>query len=148
MQLKGERIDLRALLERVLDDHADLGQDVLLAPGDALMLEADPKVLRRAFANLIDNALKYGQQAHVTVRREPNHAVVMIQDRGPGISEADRSHVFEPFFRGEPSRNRSTGGAGLGLAIVQSALRAHGAEINLVNAEAGGLLVLVRLPLC
>jgi two-component system, OmpR family, sensor kinase len=147
MQLQRERIDLRALLESILDDHIDLGHNVALTRGTAVMLQADPQVLKRLFANLIDNALKYGFQALVTVRSETTHAVVSIADLGPGISDADRKRVFEPFFRGEPSRNRATGGAGLGLSIVQSAIRAHRGEIDLINAESGGLVVHVRLPI-
>ncbi len=147
MQLKRERMDLRALLESILDDHVDLGDDVLLVAGDAVMLSGDPQVLRRLFANLIDNALKYGSQARVSLQLDAGQALVFVVDRGPGISEIDRERVFEPFYRSEPSRNRNTGGAGLGLAIVRSAVRAHGGEITLSNTKAGGLMVQVRLPL-
>jgi two-component system, OmpR family, sensor kinase len=146
MQLACEALDLRLLLESIVDDHIDLAQDVALAPGPSLILYGDAQVLRRLFANVIENALKYGAQARLSVERIGAEALVRIIDRGPGISEADRAHVFEPFYRGEPSRNRATGGAGLGLTIVQAAVRAHGGTIALRNLNPG-LEVLLRLPI-
>jgi len=81
------------------------------------------------------------------VFRHEGNAVVEIDDNGPGIPPADRERVFEPFYRREPSRNRKTGGAGLGLAIVRSIARGHGGDVALFNRVGGGMTARVQLPL-
>jgi two-component system, OmpR family, sensor kinase len=78
---------------------------------------------------------------------DAGHAVVEIDDDGPGIPPADTERVFEPFYRREPSRSRQTGGIGLGLAVVRSIARGHGGDVNLINRVGGGLTARVQLPL-
>ena len=97
--------------------------------------------------NLVENALKYGHVARGRVFAEGDMAIIEIDDDGPGIPSAELERVFEPFFRGEPSRNRETGGIGLGLAVVRSLARAHGGDVTLVNRPEGGLRACVRLPI-
>jgi signal transduction histidine kinase len=141
-----EPLDLALLVEGVVDDAADLGADVTLVKADAAIVEGDPLMLRRLFANLVSNALHYGKGARVSVIREDGRAVVEVADDGPGLSAFDIARVFEPFYRAEGSRNRATGGIGLGLAIVKAAAEAHGGEVSLHNRAEGGLAARVWLP--
>jgi signal transduction histidine kinase len=102
--------------------------------------------LRRLFANLLENAVKFGGRARARVFRDAAYAVVEIEDDGPGIPPTDIERVFEPFYRREPSRSRKTGGIGLGLAVVRSIARGHGGDVMLVNRAGGGLTARVHLP--
>ena len=138
--------DLAAILRTLCDDAADRGADVAFTGPDHVSLRLRPVAAKRAFANLIDNALKYGGAARVTLRDAPAAAVVSVEDDGPGIPEAAMAAVFEPFQRLEESRNRGTGGSGLGLTIARRAVEGHGGTIALANRPGGGLLVTVRLP--
>ncbi|WP_439534728.1 sensor histidine kinase [Polymorphobacter sp.] len=142
-----ERIDLRSVVEGIVEDHSDAGVAVTLAPGGDIVVHGDLLGLRSIFNNLIDNAAKYGGRAVVSIGRHDCHAVVLVDDEGAGLAEGDLERVFEPFYRGEPSRNRGTGGMGLGLAIVRSVARAHGGEVTLHNLPSGGLRARVLLPL-
>lgn len=142
-----DKVDLALLIEGVVDDLADLGRDVRLTGTEPTTIEGDPLLLKRLFANLINNAVTYGRRAEVSLTVEPHWAVVEIGDEGPGLSESDLERVFEPFYRAETSRNRSTGGMGLGLAIVRAAAGAHGGEVRLSNRDQGGLCAQVRLPI-
>jgi two-component system OmpR family sensor kinase len=106
-----------------------------------------PLALRRAIVNLVENALKYGARARLRLGTADRNAVLDIDDDGPGIPEAQQQQVFEPFFRLEASRNRDTGGIGLGLATAQAIALDHGGEITLSNRRGGGLRATLRLPL-
>lgn len=141
------RLDLRSLAETVVDDYADRGEPVTLAPGEALVAEGDAVALKAALDDLVGNALRYAGDAAVRVAREDGHAVVEVRDHGPGVPEDDLPRVFEPFFRGERSRNRDTGGIGLGLASVRGMARAHGGDATLANHPGGGVLARLVLPL-
>lgn len=140
------RIDLASLLESLCDDHADAGRPARYAGPARAALAARPVALRRAFANLIDNALRYGEAADVTLSETAELLIVEIADRGPGIAPELREKVFEPFFRIEGSRSRDTGGTGLGLAVARSIVRGHGGDITLDDRPGGGLVVRVELP--
>ena len=106
--------------------------------------------LKRALTNLVGNALKYGQAARI--RLEPpsgrqNPVVrLFVEDDGPGVPEESQEAVFQPFRRLETSRNRETGGTGLGLPIARNILRAHGGDVTLENRAEGGLRAVVTLP--
>ncbi len=114
---------------------------------DSLIVNAGETGLKRAFANLLDNARKYGGAARVGVVADGGHAVVTIDDDGPGIPESELERVFAPFYRVESSRNRETGGTGLGLSVARSVMRAHGGDIALTNRSSGGLSALVTVPI-
>ncbi|MEO0681909.1 MAG: ATP-binding protein, partial [Pseudomonadota bacterium] len=103
--------------------------------------------LRRIVANLADNAVRYGRAAHLGLTTEGAEAVLTVDDEGPGIPPERRALLLEPFTRGEGSRARRTGGAGLGLAVVRSLAEAHGGIVHLGDAPGGGARVTVRLPL-
>ena len=110
------------------------------------IIEGDPVALKRLVSNLVENALKYGGRARGRAFSEDGMAIIEIDDDGPGVPPADLERVFEPFYRGEPSRNRETGGMGLGLAVVRSLARAHGGDVTLANRLGGGLRATVKLP--
>jgi signal transduction histidine kinase len=144
-------LDLVALIRTVLDEAADAAPEcaerLTYAGPERLLLTARPIALKRALANLIANAMKYGDGAAVRLRPPADHlAVIEIEDRGPGIPDDDMERVFQPFQRLEASRNRETGGSGLGLPIARNILRAHGGDVTLTNRPGGGLRVIVSLP--
>jgi signal transduction histidine kinase len=140
------RTDLTALVASLVDDMADAGLKVSMAPAEPIVLECQPGGLRRVFANLIDNAVKYAGSALVTIAVAGTSVHIDIDDEGPGIPEAELQRVFEPFRRLEQSRSRETGGTGLGLSIALSIVEAHGGEITLANRSGGGLRARVSLP--
>jgi len=142
-----QRVDLRLLVESVVDDQADVGHDVTLAGGESVIIEGDPLSLRRLVVNLVDNALKYGERARLRLKSGPHSCTLEIDDDGSGITEALQQRVFEPFFRAETSRNRDTGGIGLGLTTVRAIVLDHGGHVDLRNRKEGGLRVIVSLPL-
>jgi two-component system, OmpR family, sensor kinase len=145
----GERtpLELSSLVESLCDEMAETGAKTEVEPGEKVVLEGDPMALRRLVANLLENAVKFGGRARARVFSDEGHAVVEIDDDGPGIPPADSEKVFEPFYRREPSRNRQTGGIGLGLAVVRTIARGHGGDVNLINRAGGGLTARVVLPL-
>lgn len=122
----------------------DIRSDV--AVGGSIVL-GDRLALRRIVANVTDNAIKYGGAAHLTTMTEGATVVLMVDDEGSGIPAAEREGVFQPFTRLEPSRNRGTGGAGLGLAVARSLAEAHGGTIVVDDAPGTGARVIVRLPI-
>lgn len=141
------RLELSSLVESIADEMHDTGADVTAETRGPVVVEGDPIALRRMVSNLLENAVKFGERARARVYAEDGAAVIEVEDDGPGVSPADRERVFEPFFRGEPSRSRETGGAGLGLAVVRSVARAHGGDAVLENRPGGGLVARARLPI-
>ena len=137
--------DLAALLQSIADDMSDAGLPVTMAPTEPLIYECRPNALKRALTNLIDNAIKYGKSALITVHAVSKGIEITIDDEGPGIPEQELSRVLEPFYRLEHSRNQDTGGIGLGLAIAQSIVQSHGGELILSNRREGGLRAAIRL---
>ena len=144
-------IDLAELLRTILDDAADARPDLQ----DALNYEGLPHLaiharslsMKRALTNLVNNAVSYAASARVRLLPPENRMIVVqIEDNGPGIPPSELERVFEPFHRGEPSRNRETGGVGLGLPIARNIIRAHGGDITLANRAEGGVRATVTLP--
>ncbi len=144
-------IDLAELARTVLDEAADARPDqpntLAYAGPDHLAVRVRPVSLKRALMNLVTNALKYGDAARVTLSPPAGGLLhLAVDDDGPGIPDAELERVFQPFQRLEPSRNRETGGMGLGLPIARNILRAHGGDVTLANRPGGGLRALVTLP--
>jgi protein-histidine pros-kinase len=139
------RVDVEALLRRLLLDYEPLGGAIALS-GTCAGVDARPAALRRALGNLVDNALKYGKEVTVELADSPAHASIRVCDRGPGIPPEDLQRVTYPFYRVESSRNRETGGAGLGLAIAKDIVEGQGGELLLENRGGGGLCATIRLP--
>ena len=152
-------LDLAELLRTVLDETGDVHQPETAAKlayrgSPHLTVRARPLALKRALTNLVSNAVIYGGCARIGLNPPANGTVVIeVEDDGPGIPPADLERVFEPFYRGEPSRNRETGGVGLGLPIARNILRAHGGDVALANRPpasaggcSGGVKAIVTLP--
>ncbi len=142
------RVDVDAFLDSLAFDYRDGGQAIEVEGKVGAPIETRPQALRRILMNLIDNALKFGNEVRVAVSREAGgNLAIAVQDRGSGIPEADLERVMQPFYRVETSRNRGTGGTGLGLAIAQQLARAMGGHLVLSNREGGGLQATLTLPL-
>jgi signal transduction histidine kinase len=143
-----ERVDLGALVQSLVDDLAEAGLPVRSAgePAGAVVL-AQPAALKRVLDNLIGNALRYGGSARVTVGVKTGEVDVSIDDNGPGIAPEQLDAVFQPFFRIESSRNRDTGGAGLGLYIARDLAQREGGRLTLANRVEGGLRARLVMPL-
>jgi signal transduction histidine kinase len=140
------RLELSSLLESVVDDMADTGADVAVEKAEKVVIDADSLALRRLLTNLIENAIKYGARARCTLLVHDRLAEIDIEDDGPGVPAPELNRVFDPFYRREPSRNRQTGGIGLGLSVARSIARAHGGDVALQNRPQGGLRAKVTLP--
>lgn len=143
---KARSTDLAALLQSLVDDHADLGGDASYEGPDRSIFTCRPIALKRALNNLIDNALKYGETAKVRLSEDAVGVEILVDDSGPGIPENNLENVFTPFVRLEASRNRETGGTGLGLSVARTIVHAHGGQLSLVNRPDGGLRAVMRLP--
>lgn len=139
-------VDLAALADTVVEELRGLGQPVEMAPGPRLTARIRPNLLRRALRNLVENAVKYGGSATVSVSRDADRLAIAVADRGPGIPEAELGRVQEAFYRIEPSRSRATGGSGLGLTLARAAAQAHGGGLELANRPEGGLVARIWLP--
>ncbi len=139
-------VDLNALVDAVVADFHDLGQDVTFEESGRLRLKLRPSLMRRAVRNLIENAVKYGHAADVRIDARANDVAIIVADQGPGIAPDQLETVFDPFIRLESSRNRDTGGIGLGLALARSIVREAGGDIRLANRPEGGLAATITLP--
>jgi signal transduction histidine kinase len=148
--LSQEMVEFAALVRSEADDRRAQGDTVDVtsegAVDDAIVL-GDRLALRRVVANIVDNAIKYGHLVHARMSLGQNTIAVTVDDEGPGIPADRRQAMLEPFNRLETSRNRSTGGAGLGLAVVRSLVEAHGGTIEIAAAPSGGARVIVELPI-
>ncbi|WP_367874125.1 ATP-binding protein [Luteolibacter sp. Populi] len=139
-------LDMHALLESLCEDLALLGWDVAFTGEGPLPWRFRADALRRALRNVIENAVRYGSRARVSTELNATSLEIFIDDDGPGIDEAERERVFTPFVRLESSRNRGTGGTGLGLTIARTILRNHGGDLSLANRQGGGLRAILHLP--
>jgi signal transduction histidine kinase len=145
-----ELVEIAPILAREAEDRQRVGATVSLtmaAAARGAQLIGDALALRRLFANVTDNAVTYGGEARIGADVEGDDVVVAIDDNGPGIRAEQREMVFEPFVRLEESRNRRTGGAGLGLAIARNVAETHGGSLTLETAPGGGTRAVIRLPL-
>lgn len=149
--LDEELIDLVEFLKGDVGDMQRSGLPVTLLPlpsGEVTVL-ADRLALRRMVGNLVDNAVKYGERAEVGLSVDGACAVIAVTDEGPGMEPGRSLELMEPFARGEPSRARQTGGAGLGLSIVRTLVEAHGGSVTIDNPHSGsgrGTIACLRLP--
>lgn len=139
-------LDLSALLESMVDDYAEIGEEIELRVAESLKISGRPQALRRAIGNLVDNGLKYGGRVSVEVTQQDGRLLIAVDDDGPGLPDGELERVFEPFYRLESSRSRETGGVGLGLAIVRQIARRHAGDVLLSNLPGGGLRAQLWLP--
>ncbi|MEZ5696513.1 MAG: ATP-binding protein [Sphingomonadaceae bacterium] len=142
-----ENAELTALAASVVEEFEDMGEPVTLADSPRLAAPVHLTWLKRALRNLVSNAVRYGGSAEVSASRDGGMAVLAVEDHGPGIPEGRIDAMMEPFARGEASRNRTTGGAGLGLAIARAIADQHRGVLVLSNRPEGGLRAELRLPL-
>jgi signal transduction histidine kinase len=141
-----EMLDLGALLQSIVNDCEDAGGIASLRTVGQLTVRGRLLALKRAFTNLIQNAIRHGGSAEISARAAADDIEVNIEDRGPGISPDKLESVFEPFITLDGVRGQKAGGHGLGLSIARSHLQLHGGEVSLSNRAGGGLSVRVRLP--
>lgn len=140
--------DLHALLDSLVCDYVDAGRPVRLTGQVAQPITTRPMVLRRIVTNLTDNALNFAGEVEIAAEAEtPDRVTISVCDRGPGIPADELDRVLQPFYRLEGSRNRETGGAGLGLAIAHQLARALAGTLTLSNRQGGGLEVRLSLPI-
>lgn len=140
-------LDIGALVGSLCEDWSDTGRDVTVHGQPRSPYNAHPRALRRCLDNLVENALRYGERARISIEDDETALRIAVRDDGPGIPEQDLERVFEPFFRLEQSRNRDSGGTGLGLSIARNIARWHGGDIHLRNAPGGnGLIAELVLP--
>ena len=146
---EGEEVrsaDIAAMLQTLCGDAEDMGRTAIYEGPSQARLLCRAIALKRAFANVIDNAVKYGASVRVALADLGGELVVHVDDAGPGVPEEQLESVFQPFYRLEQSRNRGTGGSGLGLAIARQAIGRHGGSVTLENLAGGGLRASIRLP--
>jgi signal transduction histidine kinase len=139
-------IDFTALISSLKEDAEEAGHTVTVSGDARSPVLGRAQALKRCLQNLIDNALAYGRRADITLRDEGGALNIAISDDGPGIPQDDIERVFEPFYRVEGSRNRNTGGSGLGLSIARNIAQAHGGSVRLRNLARGGLEATLRIP--
>ncbi|HEV2598172.1 ATP-binding protein [Sphingopyxis sp.] len=141
-----ERMPLRDLIGELAADYQERGKDVTVSGVAGVAVLARPMLLKRALRNLADNALAYGQRGRLSVTAEAGRARIIVSDDGPGLTEEQIRTLVEPFARGEQSRNRATGGAGLGLSIARDIAEGEGGSLALCNRPGGGLDAIIELP--
>jgi signal transduction histidine kinase len=148
-----QRADLAALLGEAVESFAmraaSRGVEVRLRAGGSAVLQIEPAKIARVLNNLVDNALRHtppGSAIEVSLSSFPDEYRVSVRDHGDGLSAADLPRVFDRFYRGEKSRSREFGGAGLGLAIARGIIDAHGGRIWAANASDGGAIFTFTLP--
>ncbi|WP_306029989.1 ATP-binding protein [Stappia sp. MMSF_3263] len=141
------RTDLGGFIDAIAEDYRDMGRPVAFdPPAGRIVVSCRPLSLKRALRNLIDNAVRYGGEAELSLHAGAGSVRIAVADRGPGIPEDRLNDVFEPFVRIEESRSEETGGIGLGLSIARSIVHAHGGTLELVNRPQGGLEARIMLP--
>ena len=141
-----ERVGLRTLVGELAADYHERGKDVAVAEIANADVMVRPMLLKRALRNLVDNALAYGVRERLSVVVDGGQARIVVSDDGAGLSDEQIRTLIEPFARGEQSRNRATGGAGLGLSIARDIAEGEGGTLTLGNRDGGGLDAVIALP--
>ena len=142
-----EAVDLAALMTSVAEEFEDLGEPVTVEDPQRIVASVQVTWVKRALRNLVSNGVRYGNGAELSLLAENGFAILRVDDNGPGIAPHKIEDMLQPFARGEASRNRATGGAGLGLTIARAIAEEHGGELTLSNRPKGGLRAEIKLPL-
>jgi signal transduction histidine kinase len=142
-----QTIDISVLVQDIVEDYAETGAPVTLTSFERSPVACRPVLFRRALRNLIDNAISYGKAAQLSVSKIGADVLVRVEDEGPGMSEEALVFATRPFMRGDASRSRQTGGAGLGLTLADAIVKTHGGSLELANRKSGGLAATIKLPL-
>ena len=138
--------DVTALIMTIVEEFEDLGADVRLTSTGRSQSTLRPHMFKRLLRNLIENAVKYGERARLSVELVPGEVVIQVDDDGPGLAAGVIDRLLKPFERLDMSRNSLTGGAGLGLSIAKMIADVHGATLHFQNRRDGGLRTTIRLP--
>jgi signal transduction histidine kinase len=140
-------VDIASSLQLITDQFTDMGHSVSYVGPEHVMATVRPDDLHRSVTNLVENAVKFGAEATVRLVASPDAVIIEVEDDGPGISDARKEVMLEPFVRGDDARNMDeASGFGLGLSIARSIVLAHGGELSLNDREPHGLIVRIRLP--
>jgi signal transduction histidine kinase len=139
-------VNLYSLLSSIVDDFSDQGEESSLECDSKITLSVRRLSMKRALTNVINNALKYGHSAKVSVEETDQNILIHVEDRGPGIPEGSVAEALKPFVRLEASRNKDTGGSGLGLSITETIVQAEGGKLLFKNLSPKGLRVTLSLP--
>ena len=141
-----EKVDLTIMAATLIDAACDMGHDARFDAPDNVEAFVRPVAIRRSLSNLIDNAIHYGGNVRLSMTTAGKEIVILVDDDGPGIPAADMDDVMQPFVRLDSARARNTGGMGLGLAVVNDAIRAEDGTLTLINRPQGGFRAMIRLP--
>jgi signal transduction histidine kinase len=139
-------VDLHSLLSSIVDDFVDQGQKITLQCDADIVLNVRRLSMKRALSNVINNAIKYGHSADVSVKEYRDSILIHVDDQGPGIPDHLLADALKPFVRLEASRNKDTGGSGLGLSISETVVQAEGGKLMFENLRPKGLRVTISLP--
>lgn len=140
-----QQLDLQALIESLVENAQDNGDDVQ-CEGHCRPIATQAMALRSSLHNLIDNALRYAGSASVIIEDSDQRVRISVIDHGPGIAPQLHERIFEPFYRLEGSRNRNSGGVGMGMTIAREAARRMGGELYLAQTPGGGLTAILDVP--
>jgi signal transduction histidine kinase len=140
-------VDIASSLQLITDQFSDMGHKVTYDGPEHAMATARPDDLHRSITNLVENAVRFGAEATIRLRISPDSLTIDVEDDGPGISDARKEVMLEPFVRGDDARNMNeASGFGLGLSIARSIVLAHGGALSLNDREPHGLIVRILLP--
>jgi signal transduction histidine kinase len=140
-------VDIAITLELVTDQFADMGHRVAYDGPAHAMATVRPDDLHRSVTNLVENAVRFGASATIRLGVSSDTVTIEVEDDGPGISDARKEVVVEPFVRGDDARNMDeAAGFGLGLSIARAIVLAHGGELSLNDRQPHGLIVRIELP--
>jgi signal transduction histidine kinase len=140
-------VDIASMLQLVVDQFTDMGHKVAYDGPEHAMATLRPDDLHRSITNLVENAVKFGAETTIGLIVSPETMTIEVEDDGPGISDARKDAMLEPFVRGDDARNMDeTAGFGLGLSIVRSVVLAHGGELSLNDRQPHGLIVRIQFP--
>ncbi len=143
-----KRINIAEEIEHIIESFGRNRTKIIFEKSyDDISLFLKPIAFKRCLSNLISNAEKYADGVWVSLSQDKENVTIIIDDNGSGIAEENYENVFKPFFREDQSRNRKTGGVGLGLSIAQDVVLSHGGDISLAKSSEGGLRVIIHLPL-
>jgi len=144
---KSVEVDFNFLVSEIVGKFKMLGHNIEYEPNQVSPLKGRQQALKRAVTNIVSNACYYAKNVKIELQEKNNRLELFIEDDGPGIPEDKREEVFKAFYRLEESRNKQTGGVGLGLSITKDIIRSHGGTIKLSEGSLGGLKVEIKLPL-
>jgi signal transduction histidine kinase len=142
-------VDIASTLQLVADQFADIGRKVVYDGPEHAMATGRPDDLHRSITNLVENAVRFGTETTIRLIMSPDTVTIEVEDDGPGISDARKDTMLEPFVRGDAARNMDeAAGFGLGLSIARSIVQAHGGKLSLNDRQPHGLIVRIELPAC